>query len=145
LPAGRIVREKRNAGAVAKRVRRGLIAYNSAKVGKPNYRPLVLSARDARGRIVGGLAGQLYWNALYIELLWIAEDARQAGIGRRLMQEAERQARRERKDLIYLNTYSFQAPAFYGKLGYRSFGRIRGYPRGESRIFFVKRLRRRNA
>lgn len=126
-------------------MRRGLIAYNTARVGKPHYRPLVLSARGARGRILGGLVGQLYWNVLYVELFWIAEGARQAGIGRRLMQEAERLARRERKDLIYLNTYSFQAPRFYAKLGYRSFGRIPGYPRGESRIFFVKRLRRRNA
>ena len=142
MPAHRIVREKRNAGAVAKRVRRGLIAYNTQKAGKPDYRALVLSARDAKGRLIGGLAGQLYWNALYIELLWVEDGARRGGAGRRLMQAAERQARRAGKDLIYLNTYSFQAPGFYRRLGFRSFGRIRGYPRGENRIFFVKTLRR---
>jgi ribosomal protein S18 acetylase RimI-like enzyme len=145
LPVCCIVREKRNAGAVAKRVRRGLIAYNTEKAGNPEYRALVLSARDANGRLVGGLCGQLYWNALYIELLWVEDGARRGGAGRRLMLEAERLARRARKELIYLNTYSFQAPGFYRRLGFRSFGRIRGYPRGESRIFFVKKLRGKRA
>jgi ribosomal protein S18 acetylase RimI-like enzyme len=141
LPDHRIVREKRNAGAVAKRVRRGLIAYNTRKAGKPEYRALVLSARDAKGRLLGGLAGQLYWNALYIELLWVEAGARHGGAGRSLMLEAERLARRARKELIYLNTYTFQAPGFYRKLGFRRIGAIPGYPRGETRIFLVKRLR----
>ena len=136
----RIVEEKRAARAVAVRIRRGLIAYNAAKVGAPAYRRLVLSARNAAGRIVGGLAGELYWNALYVELLWVEEGARTSGIGSRLMQEAEKRARRAGKDLIYLNTYTFQAPGFYRRLGFRSIGRIRGYPRGASRIFLVKRL-----
>jgi ribosomal protein S18 acetylase RimI-like enzyme len=122
-------------------VRKGLIEYNSAKVGKPNYKRLVLSARDKKGRIVGGLTGDLYWNALYVELLWLEERARKSGLGAGLMREAERRARRARKELIFLNTYSFQAPGFYRRLGFRSFGRIVNYPRGASRIFFVKRLR----
>ena len=138
--APRIVRETRNARAVAKRVRSGLIAYNAAKAGKPDYRRLVLSARDAAGRIVGGLTGDLYWNALYVELLWLEDSTRGSGVGRRLMRQAESIARRAGKQMIYLNTYSFQAPGFYRKLGFRSFGRIRGYPRGASRIFFVKNL-----
>ena len=138
--APRIVRETRNARAVARRVRSGLIAYNVAKVGAPDYRRLVLSARDAAGRIIGGLTGELYWNALYIELLWLKESARGSGVGRRLMRRAEAIARRAGKELVYLNSYSFQAPGFYRKLGFRSFGRILNYPRGENRIFFVKNL-----
>ena len=136
----RIVEEKRAARAVAARIRRGLIAYNAAQVGAPAYRRLVLSARDGAGRILGGLAGELYWNALYVELLWVKEGARKGGVGGRLMQEAEKRARRAGKDLIYLNTYTFQAPGFYRRLGFRSIGRIRDYPRGASRIFLVKQL-----
>lgn len=136
-----IVEEKRNARAVARRVRKGLIDYNARHAGAPRYRRLVLSARDARGRVVGGLTGELYWNALYVELLWLEAGARSLGLGRRLMQEAEKRARRARKDLIYLNTYSFQAPGFYRKLGFRSIGRIPDYPKGETRIFLVKNLK----
>ena len=138
----RIVEEKGRARVVARQIRDGLIAYNASKVGPPRYRPLVLSARDAKGRLVGGLSGQLYWNALYVELLWLKDSARKGGLGRRLMQEAERRARRARKELIFLNSYSFQAPGFYRKLGFRSFGVIRNYPRGASRVFFVKTLAR---
>lgn len=139
--AARIVAERRNARAVARRVRNGLIAYNARHAGAPKYRRLVLSARDERGRVIGGLAGELYWNALYVELLWLEESARTLGLGRRLMEEAEKRARRARKDLIYLNTYSFQAPGFYRKLDFRSIGRIADYPRGETRHFLVKNLR----
>ena len=137
----RIAVEKRRAGAVTARVRERLIAYNASKVGAPRYRPLVLSARDAKGRLAGGLVGQLYWNVLYIELLWVSERARGEGIGRDLLAAAESLARKAGKDLVYLNTYTFQAPGFYRKLGFRSIGRIAGYPRGEARIFLVKRLR----
>jgi GNAT superfamily N-acetyltransferase len=136
-----IVEEKRRSRAVDKRLRAGLIAYNASKVGAPRYTRLVLSARDAKGRIVGGLAGDLYWNALYVELLWLEEGARHSGVGTRLMREAERRARGARKELIYLNTYTFQAPDFYPRLGFREIGRIPGYPRGGTRIFLVKRLR----
>jgi ribosomal protein S18 acetylase RimI-like enzyme len=44
------------------------------------------------------------------------------------------------RSIAAYNTYSFQAPGFYRKLGFRSFGLIRNYPRGASRIFFVKPL-----
>jgi GNAT superfamily N-acetyltransferase len=138
----RVVEEKRNARAVERRIRAGLIAYNASKVGAPDYRRLVLTARDAKGRIIGGLAGDLYWNALYVELLWLEEGMRQEGLGRRLMMEAERRARHARKDLVYLNTYTFQAPGFYRRLGFRRIGAIPGYPRGETRIFLVKRLKK---
>ena len=137
----RIVEERRNARGVERRVRDGLIAYNASKVGSPKYRALVLSVRDAKGRLAGGLTGDLYWNALYIHLIWLEASVRGQGLGTQLMQEAERRARRSRKELIVLSTYSFQAPGFYRRLGSRSIGGIRGYPRGATRYFLVKRLR----
>ena len=137
----RIVEERRNARSVERRVRAGLIAYNESKAGSPKYRSLVLGVRDAKGRLAGGLTGDLYWNALYIHLLWLKPSVRGEGLGTRLMQEAERRARRARKELFVLSTYSFQAPGFYRRLGYRSIGGIRGYPRGATRYFLVKRLK----
>jgi hypothetical protein len=43
--------------------------------------------------------------------------------------------------MIHLNTFSFQAPGFYQKHGYRRFGRLSGSPEGASRHYYVKRLR----
>jgi hypothetical protein len=39
-----------------------------------------------------------------------------------------------------LDTYSFQAPGFYQRLGYEVFGVIHGYPRGYQKWFLKKRL-----
>jgi len=89
---------------------------------------------------LGGLILQSYWQESYVELLWVAARARSAGLGRKLMQEAERQARQRGSRLIHLNTYSFQAPRFYEKQGYRRFGGIAGSPKGASRHFYVKHL-----
>jgi GNAT superfamily N-acetyltransferase len=101
----------------------------------------VMGVRDGKGRLLGGLILQSYWRESYIELLWLSARTRGSGVGSRLLKEAESRARRRGSRLIHLNTYSFQAPGFYEKQGYRRFGGISGSPQGESRHFYVKRLR----
>ena len=41
------------------------------------------------------------------------------------------------------NTFDFQAPGFYEKLGFEVFGVLADYPPGHKRFFMVKRLRER--
>jgi len=136
----KVVREKTRASAVAKIVRDGLIRHNRAYSGPIRYRRLVLSAREGR-RIVGGLVGDCAWNYVYVHLLWVDGAARGKDHGRRLMREAERVARKRGAALIWLNTFSFQAPAFYEKLGYRRFAELKNTPAsGTVRFFYVKRL-----
>ncbi len=136
----RVVAERKNARAVARQLWRGLIRFNRETAGPFNYSRLVLSVRGASGRVVGGLILQSYWNESYVELLWLSDRARGHGAGRELIQEAERRARRRGSRLIHLNTYSFQAPAFYEKMGYRRCGAMSGSPKGARRYFYVKRL-----
>jgi GNAT superfamily N-acetyltransferase len=136
----KVVAEKARAAAVAKIVRAGLIAHNRRFVGAARFRRLVLSAREGR-RIVGGLTGDMGWNSAFVGILWVDEAARGKGVGTRLMREVERLARRRGCALIHLNTFSFQAPKFYEKLGYRRFATLRGTPSaGTTRHFYVKRL-----
>jgi GNAT superfamily N-acetyltransferase len=136
----KVVAEKARASAVAKIVRAGLVAHNRRFVGPARWKRLVLSAREGR-RIVGGLIGDIGWNFAFVGILWVDEAARGKGAGTRLMREAERLARRRRCAVMYLNTFSFQAPAFYEKLGYRRFATLRGTPSADSnRYFYVKRL-----
>lgn len=136
----RIGAERKEARAVARQLWRGLIGFNRKTAGPFNFSRVVLSARGATGRIVGGLILQSYWRESYIELLWLSDRARGQGLGRKLIQEAERRARRRGSRLIHLNTYSFQAPAFYEKMGYRRCGAMSGSPKGARRYFYVKRL-----
>jgi len=137
----KIVAEKRkSAPAVSRKLWDGLVRYNRKTAGPLRYTRTVLSVRDAAGRVLGGLILQSYWKESYVELLWLSEKARRLGYGRRLIAEAERRARKRGSILIHLNTYSFQAPGFYEKLGFERFGGMAGSPRGASRHFYVKEL-----
>lgn len=138
--AGRVVAERSDRTAVSRKLWKGLVRFNREQAGPFRYARTVLSVRDGRGRLLGGLILQSYWRESYVELLWLSARARMAGFGSMLIEEAERRARRRGSHLIHLNTYSFQAPGFYEKHGYQRFGRISGSPRGESRYFYVKRL-----
>jgi GNAT superfamily N-acetyltransferase len=119
----------------------GLVRFNRTQAGPLRYSRIVLSARDDQDRLLGGLILQSYWRESYIELLWLSARVRRGGVGSRLIEEAERLARKRGSRLIHLNTFSFQAPGFYEKQGYRRFGGMSGSPKGHSRHFYVKRLR----
>lgn len=95
----------------------------------------VLRHRDS---IIGGLAGQVYWEWLHIELLAVPDALRGQGIGRALVAHAEHRAIQEGCHGAWVDTYSFQSPGFYEKLGYERFGELPNYPAGEHRIFLRK-------
>jgi len=139
--APRIAIERSNANAVSRALWRGLIEFNRERAGPSRYVRTVLSARGERGQLLGGLILESYWRESYVELLWLSARARRAGLGSELLKEAERLARRHGSRMIHLNTFSFQAPGFYERNGYRRFGRLSGSPEGESRHYYVKRLR----
>jgi ribosomal protein S18 acetylase RimI-like enzyme len=70
----------------------------------------------------------------------VHESQRSRGLGRRLLQAVEAEARKRSCLQIVLNTHSFQAPEFYRKHGYSSIGVFEDYPRGHAQIFLQKRL-----
>jgi GNAT superfamily N-acetyltransferase len=121
-------------------VRRQLYEYNLGHTVPVQQRPLTITLHDERGRLVGGLLGGTYWGALYIEILWVAEDLRGQGCGSRLIQEAEEEARRRGCKHAHVDTIDFQAPDFYRKLGYTLWGELEDIPPGHRRIFFKKDL-----
>ena len=101
-------------------------------------RPLDIFIRDQRDTIVGGLAADIYWGWLAIEDLWIDERLRGQGYGRRLVGQAEQEARRRGCQHALLTTFSFQARGFYEKLGYRVVGQMDDYPPGSSYFWLRK-------
>ena len=97
--------------------------------------------RDARGRTRAGLVASVWAGWLYIDNLWVADGWRGRGLGARLMARAEREAVRRGCGSAWTDTFSFQAPGFYRKLGYKVFGTL-DVPRGQRRYFLRKRLKR---
>jgi hypothetical protein len=56
------------------------------------------------------------------------------------MQAAEKEAKRRGAKNVYVDTFSFQAPEFYKKIGYREFGRLKDFPVGHHRSWLTKAL-----
>jgi predicted N-acetyltransferase YhbS len=126
-------------GPAKREILKGLRAYNVAAVGKPDHRPLTLTIRE-RGKIVGGLVAETFFGWMFVNLLWVSEKHRGKGWGSSLMQTAEAEARNRGVRHVYLDSFSFQAPAFYAKLGYREFGRLQEFPPGYDRVWMTKAL-----
>lgn len=118
---------------------KGLEAANAPMLGDVEYRPLTITMREGR-RIVGGLLGESFLSWLYVSVLWVSHDHRHKGFGTAIMQAADTEARRRGVKNIYLDTFSFQAPAFYARLGYREFGRLDDFPAGHYRCWLTKAL-----
>lgn len=116
----------------------GLVEYNTSKAEPENYRPLTIFLRDRRGQIVGGLRGHTGWGWLFISHLWLSEAARGRGYGTELVAAAEREAVTRGCRHAHLDTFSFQARAFYEGLGYEVFGALEDYPRGHTRFYLRK-------
>ncbi|MHC8319806.1 GNAT family N-acetyltransferase [Pseudomonas sp. GB2N2] len=117
-----------------------LRAYNVAQAGEGQSELLALLVRNDQGEILGGLYGRFFYQWLFIELISVPEQARGEGMGSKLMGMAEDLAREKECIGIWLDTFDFQAPEFYKKLGYSELGQIVDYPPGHKRFFFQKRL-----
>jgi GNAT superfamily N-acetyltransferase len=118
-----------------------LAAFNAKQAGEPAYSALALLLRDApQAEIRGGLWGEIYFGWLFVELLFVPEDLRGQGLGSRLLAEAETIARQRGCAHVWLDTFTFQAPDFYRRLGYAEFGRLGHYPNRTERIFLSKPL-----
>lgn len=117
----------------------GLIHYNERFLGPRKNAPLVVvAARDESGALVGGASGGLYYDRLAIDLLWVDEAHRGKGLGSRILDEIEAEAKRRGANRAFLDTFAFQAAPFYEKRGYVEVARIPEYFAGYDRIYLRK-------
>jgi len=117
----------------------GLGDYNAAFLRDNSYDYFGIFVRGDAGTIRAGLIGHVYAGWLFVNLLWVHADLRRGGIGRGLLAEAERRGAALGCHSVWLDPFSFQAPEFYRKLGYREFARL-DYPPDHQRIFLKKQL-----
>lgn len=116
-----------------------LIDGTAEKLGYPfDPVPFNLKAVDAEGRPVGGLTAHAVQGWLFIKLLGLTEQSRGKGAGRRLLAQAEDFARQKGLFGVYLDTFEFQAPGFYEKLGYKECGRLPARDGAKQRIWLAK-------
>lgn len=118
----------------------GLTAFNAAHLDGevPDY--LLITIRDAEGALVGGLLGATYVQWLQIQVVWMEDALRGAGYGSQLMALAEQEALRRGCSNAFVETFSFQALAFYERCGYKVFSGLPDFPPGGARYALTKAL-----
>lgn len=120
----------------------GLHLYNLQAADLGAVRPLFCFARDAGGAVIGGLRARWWGSAWEVQQLWVDARHRRRGIASELLRRVERAARERGGTLIYLDTFSFQAPALYERNGYEVACRFDGFPGGIVKYVMQRRLDR---
>ncbi|MCP4204625.1 MAG: GNAT family N-acetyltransferase [bacterium] len=122
------------------RLQAGLTEHARSFVDAPGFQSLSVFAADAEGDLAGGTAGKVNWNWLSVNLLWVAAAHRRRGLGSLLLERIEAEARRRGCRHSHLDTFTYQARAFYESNGYAVFAALDDYPTGHSRLFLRKDL-----
>jgi ribosomal protein S18 acetylase RimI-like enzyme len=105
-----------------------------------SVRRLACFARAPDGTVVGGAVGRTWGECCNLQQLWVDAGQRHAGLGTRVVRHFEEQAKARGCRTFYLDTFTFQAPAFYRKLGYEPALTIEGYGPGIECYTMLKRI-----
>jgi len=117
-----------------------LYAYNVEQTGYDDGQYLTLWVKNPLGERLAGLHGWTWGGSCYIQDLWVQKDLRGQGYGTKLLQAAEHEARARGCHQVILDSYDFQAPGFYQKLGYEVFAVLADHPRKHRNYYLRKQL-----
>lgn len=102
--------------------------------------PLGVFHEDENGAKIAGLTAETFGNWLCIHYLFVAEACRGDGLGSALLEAAEAEAIKRGCKYAFVDTFSFQAPAFYVKHGYHQVFALEEYPYTGQRYYYTKEL-----
>jgi len=117
----------------------GLGEANDKAAPLDDVRPLATFARLASGEVVGGAIGRTWGSCCELQQLWVHADHRRRGLGARLLQAFEARAQARGCQTFYLETFSFQAPAFYRSQGYEVALELAGFAPGIVKYTMLRR------
>lgn len=117
-----------------------LLAAHAAARGHPFEVTTVAFEARWNGERVGGVHASLVYRWLLIKYLGVVDGHRGRGVGTALLQRIEGDAVGRGALGVFVDTYGFQAPRLYTRLGYEELGRLPTPDPARTRIFFRKVL-----
>jgi ribosomal protein S18 acetylase RimI-like enzyme len=114
--------------------------FNVQATGLSDGRPFSSVIKDESNNIIAAINGHTWGGCCHIIHLWVHESKRRQGIGRKLLQSAERGGARRGCTQSVVVTHSFQAPTFYERHGYVRQASIPNYPQGHAQHVYLKQL-----
>ncbi|MFD2725484.1 GNAT family N-acetyltransferase [Hyunsoonleella rubra] len=120
-----------------------LVEYNRSKTNQFKdeiNKPIEIIVRNNNDEIIGGLYGRSIWGTLEIKTFVVKSENRNSGIGKKLILETEKEAKKRNCRFISLDTFSFQAPEFYEKLGFEKIGTETDFPKGFEKYYYRKKI-----
>lgn len=116
----------------------GISDEAALKKNMDRIKPFRVYIKDANGKVLGGASGTIFYGSLYVDMLWLKEELRHQGLGKKLMMEAEKIGREQKCTFVTLNTMDWEALPFYQKLGYDIEFVREGYV-NESRMYLLRK------
>jgi GNAT superfamily N-acetyltransferase len=118
----------------------GMLSYHAKQGHQRTSEIINIFLKDANKKVHGGIIVTVLWNGMEINSLWVEESLRGQGLGKKLVLAAEKEGRKRGCKIIYTNTFTWQAPKFYEKLGYKPYGKLDNFPPGNSLTYYFKNL-----
>ncbi|AMM84291.1 GNAT family N-acetyltransferase [Martelella sp. AD-3] len=122
------------------RVDENLSRFNDDDVGPAERTPLSVFVRDGDGLVIAGINAFTAWGWLYVQRLWVGEDARGQGVAGKMLSAAEDAARARGCHDAFIDTFNPVALKAYQRAGYVEFGRMQNFVAGRDRVFLQKKL-----
>jgi len=124
-----------------KKIYDGLVDFNESYFPNFEEKSFACFINDNENKVVGGLSGKITYNNMLIDYFWLPKSYRSSGVGTRIINQAIKEAITLKLRYINLDTYTFQAPDFYLKMGFVEVGRFKDYPKiGTDKVFYQKKL-----
>lgn len=113
--------------------------YNLAHLDGVDKVPLGVFYEEDNKKLAG-LTGDTFGNWLCISYVVVSKELRGKHIGSELLKAAEDEAVKRGCKYAFVDTFSFQAPEFYTKHGYKEVFALEEYPVSGKRHYYIKEL-----
>ena len=124
---------------ITKYLTQGLIDHALQNARAEVSDPMAFVAKDG-DTIAGGITIEIFYGQLHIKLLFVEDEYRKYGVGKKLMEQALNFGREMKCPQAFVKTMSFQALGFYQKLGFSIEFSRDGYASGAKNHYLRKDL-----